>query len=150
MKRIKDLIKKIGDIPGKYKIIGVTAILVVLFLVFRGRSKPTPLQTATVSRNSIESQVSASGILSGKEAASLHFNQPGKLNYLAISTGDSVNKWEAIAALDSTQLNSVLQEALNTRRNTQATVDSIHDQLKGNDGSETFPQKATRTTPEFP
>ncbi len=148
MKRIKDLFAKIWALPRNYKIIGVILILVVLFLVFRGRGKTTPLQFASVTRNNIQSEVSASGILSGKNVSTLHFNQAGKLNYLGVANGDIVRQGETIATLDGTAFNSALQQALNNRRNTQANVDYIHDQVKGNEGDETFAQKATRTAAE--
>ena len=130
------------------KIILGLVILVVLFLVFRGRQKPVELKYASVQRNNIYSQVSASGILNGKKSVSLHFNSAGKLNYLAVGNGDIVSKGQVIATLDNTQQSVALQQALNNRRNTQANVDYIHDTVKDHSGDETFSQKATRTTAE--
>jgi RND family efflux transporter MFP subunit len=132
----------------RYKIIAIFVILVVAYLIFRGRSKPLALHYAQVSQNTITSTISASGILSGKSTANLHFNTSGKLNYLIVKNGDIIEKGKLIATLDSTQLNSILQEAINTRRNTQANVDYIHDQVKDHSGDETFAQKASRTAAE--
>ncbi len=148
MKKIKDLFKKILAIRRRNKIIIGVVILIILFFVFRGKSKPTSLQFAEVSKNNIASTITASGILSGKSVATLHFNSAGKLNYLGVKSGDSVTRGEVIASLDGTILNSSLQEALNTRRNTQANVDYIHDQVKDHSGDETFAQKATRVAAE--
>ncbi len=148
MKIFKNIFNKIKETRRRTKIIGVIVIMVVLFLVFRGRPKPVSLQFATVSKSNISSQVKASGILSGKKVAQLHFNSAGKLNYLVVANGDKVFAGQAIATLDGTALNSLLQEAINNRRSTQAIVDSIHDQVKDHSDNETFAQKATRTAAE--
>lgn len=148
MNAIRGLIRKIMGLSRRTKIILVVVLLVLVFLVLRGRNKPVVLDYATVTRDNIASQISASGSLSGKKAISLHFNMAGKLNYLPLSSGATVAKGQVIASLDTTQLNAAYQQALNNRRSTQATVDSIHDQLKDHSGDETFAQKATRTAAE--
>ncbi len=84
----------------------------------------------------------------GKKSVSLHFAIVGKLNYLGVSKGDNVTKGQIIAALDNTNLNSALQTAINNRRNTQAAVENVHDQVKDHSSDETFSQKATRTASE--
>ena len=148
MKSVKNIFNKIKNSGRRTKIIFVILILVVLFLFLRGRKKPIVLNYQTVMSNNISSDVTASGIVSGKAIASLHFNSSGKLRYFNLSSGDNVLKGQVIATLDTIALNSNLQQALNNRRNTQANVDYIHDQLKDHSGDETFAQKATRTAAE--
>jgi len=148
MNIIKNFFKRIISMRLRNKIIFGVIILVVLFFVFRGRNKIVPIAYQTVRHNDISSKVNASGILSGKSVAQLHFNSSGKLNYLGIKNGDRVIRGQVIASLDGTALNSALQEALNNRRNTQANVDYIHDTVKDHTGDETFSQKATRTAAE--
>jgi HlyD family secretion protein len=148
MGKIGVLWKKIKNSRRRTKIIGVIAILIVLFLILRGNKKPVAIQYQIVSKNDIQSTITASGILSGKNVATLHFNGAGKLNYLPVKNGDIVKKGQVIASLDTTALNAALQEAINNRRNTQANADYIHDQVKDHSGDETFAQKATRTAAE--
>lgn len=140
--------KLIKGLRRRTKVIGIIVILLVLFLVNHGNKKPVPVTYQTVSRNNIESTITASGILSGKNVSTLHFNLAGKLNYLGFNNGDTVSKGQEIASLDTTVLNSALQEALNNRRNTQANVDYVHDQVKDHNGDETFSQKAARVAAE--
>src|SRR5579859_3551991 len=104
MKRIKGFFKKILALRTRTKIIGIIVILVVLFLIFRGKGKPTPLQFAGVQVGSIQSIVSASGILNGKKSISLKFSVPGKLKYLGVGSGEMVIPGETIATIDSTEL----------------------------------------------
>ncbi|QQG47859.1 MAG: efflux RND transporter periplasmic adaptor subunit [Candidatus Woesebacteria bacterium] len=148
MEIIINFLKRLKGTRRRNKIIVIIVILIALFFVLRGRAKKVPLQYATVSKNNIESRVSASGILNGKKSVSLHFAIAGKLNYLGVSIGDNVSKGQTIAALDNTDLNSALQTAINNRRNTQAAVENIHDQVKDHSSDETFSQKATRTASE--
>ena len=148
MGRIFDFIKRIIAMRRRNKILLGLAILFVLFLIVRGRPKPVKLEFAAVTKKNVQTTVSASGVFSGKNVASLHFMASERLNFLGISNGDNVTKGQLIASLDSTSASVALQEALNTRRNTQAAVDNIHDQVKDHAGDETFSQKATRTAAE--
>ncbi len=148
MNKIKNFFKRIIGMRRRNKVILGILILVILFFVFKGRGKPVVIAYQTVAHNNIQSQVNASGILSGKNVAQLHFNLSGKLNYLGVTNGDKVSKGQIIAALDGTAFNSALQQALNNRRNTQANVDYVHDQVKDHSGDETFAQKASRTAAE--
>ncbi len=143
-----NLLKKILSVNPKIKIITIILIIIALFFIFKGKGKTINPEFVEVKRNNISSKIDGSGILSGKTVSTLHFLSSGKLNYLSVKNGDKVTKGQTIAALDSTQLNSTLQQALNTRRNTQAAVDNVHDQVKDHSSDETFSQKATRTAAE--
>lgn len=145
---LKRLIKRVTRLSRRTKIIVLLIVIVFLFIAFRGRGKTTPLSYASVTKGNITSQVSASGILSGKNTATLRFLLPGKLNYFPINVNQSVSRGQVVASLDSTTLNASLQEALNNRRNTQAALDNIYDSLKGNASTETFAQKSVRTSAE--
>jgi RND family efflux transporter MFP subunit len=70
------------------------------------------------------------------------------VKWVGVKVGQKVVKGQGIAQLDAIPLNAAYEQALNNRRNTQANVDNIHDQLKNNDSTETFAQKAIRTTAE--
>lgn len=148
MRVFKNIFNKIKNLRRRTKVIGIIIILVLIFFVSKGQKKPATLTYQTVQENNIASQISASGILSGKNTATLHFNQAGKLNYLGVKNGDAVLKGQVIATLDATTQNAAYQQALNNRRNTQANVDYVHDQVKDHSGDETFAEKAARTAAE--
>lgn len=134
----------------KKVIIGVV-LLVVLggigwFLYPKPKSNPTLF--ATAKKADIESTVSASGNLSGKNTANLKFKISGKLAYLNISSGDKVSKGQVIAGLDTQDFSITLQQAQNTLRYKQANVEKVLDDVKNHSDDESFTQKQTRTLAE--
>lgn len=111
-------------------------------------SKTQQFQFAKVKRQNIKAIVSSSGNLAGKNSANLKFKSPGKLSYINVKAGDKVFSGQLIATLDTQDLAIALKQAQNTLRDKQATVDKIHDDVKGHDTDETFTQRVTRTTAE--
>ena len=136
--------------PSRKKLIILVLLIIagVLGFVFLGQKKQAPLQFASVKRADIRSTVSSSGTLTGKNSANLKFKISGKLAYLKIKLGDTVAAGQLIAGLDTQDLSITLQQAQNTLRDKQATVDKIHDDIKDHDKDETFTQKQNRTTAE--
>ncbi|MBI3485343.1 efflux RND transporter periplasmic adaptor subunit [Candidatus Daviesbacteria bacterium] len=136
---------RLPHIPKKFLIPIILILLVGGYFLFKP-SKQEPIQTATVKRQDIKATVSASGILAGKNTADLKFIGSGKLAFISVQQGDIVKKGQSIAGLDTKSLQIALQEANNTYRDKQATVDNVLDQVKNNDTTETFTQKQNRTT----
>lgn len=135
--------------PSKKKVILFTVIIVALLGFFlSGSKKSTPLQFAEVKRQSIRSTVSASGTLTGKDVANLKFKSSGKLASINVKAGSVISEGEVIATLDTQDLSIRLQQAYNTLRDKQATVDKILDDLKDKGSDETYTQRQTRTTAE--
>lgn len=153
-------ISKILKLDRKKVVIFIVLILaVILGFNFFGRKKPVPLQFAQVKKQDIRSSVSASGMLAGKNSANLRFKVPGKLTYVNVKTGDRVLAGEVIAGLDTQDLVITLQQAQNSLRDKQATVDKVLDDIHlfqyGNGGfpnvgtgNETMTQRQLRTTAE--
>jgi len=118
------------------------------------RSRQKPLQFAAVKQQDLISTVAASGTLAGKQTANLKFKSSGKLAYLNIKSGQTVAQGQVVATLDTTDLSIQLQQAQNSLRDKQATVDKIVDDIHlfqyGNNGTsgETETQRATRTQAE--
>lgn len=145
-------------LPKRFLIIGVLVILVlVTFLYFRLSSKEQPPQFTTVKKQDLRSTVASSGTIASKQAASLKFKSSGKLAYLNFKEGDKVYLGQIIAGLDSQEQAINLQQAQNTLREKQATLDKVLDDIHlfqyGNGGfsnvgtpSETQTQKQARTT----
>lgn len=125
----------------------ILVIALVGWLVFP-KQKQEPVQFAAVKKTNIESSVSASGTLTGKDNASLRFKVTGKIGYINIKQGDNVDAGQIIAGLDTQDLSIVLQQAYNTLRTKQAIAEKILDDVKDHKSDETFTQKQTRTQAE--
>jgi RND family efflux transporter MFP subunit len=146
---------------GRGKVIIALVILVILGFVFwpKGQAKDQ-IQYQSVKRGTIQSTVSASGILTGKDNANLRFKVGGKLSYVNVKVGDKVTKGDLLAGIDVQDLNLNLETAQNNLRTAQAaldkTLDDIHLFQYGNGGfgnvgsaSETQTQKQTRVAAEM-
>ena len=142
--KIKDFLK---GMP-KWIWIVIVIVLIIVWRIVANSSSSTKVQTIKVTQGDLVQSVSTSGTVKADQYSQLTFPTGGKINWVGVKSGDKVNRGQAIAQLDPVPLNAAYQQALNVRRNTQAAVDSIHDQVKNNDSAETFAQKATRTAAE--
>lgn len=142
-------IKKFLKLTKRKIALGIV-ILIAGFLFFPQitKSNQPPLQFAQVEREDIESAVSSSGTLTGQNSAVLKFKSGGRLAYINVKPGDKVFAGQVIAGLDTQDLSIALQQARNTLTEKQATLDKIHDEVKGHDADETFTQRQTRTVAE--
>lgn len=143
------LIKWLKKLPRMYLIIGGIVILLATGVtVFSSRNKKEPVQLVTVQKQSIREVVSTSGVLTGKNTVNLKFRSAGRLSFIDVKVGDSVQSGQSISGLDTQEMAIALRQAQNSYAAKAATVDNIHDQLKGHDSDETFAQRDTRTTAE--
>lgn len=99
-------------------------IVIILSLVggyfyYRSQSKTEPLQTETVKRGDVSETISISGELVPSEYADLSFQGAGTVNRVSVKEGDAVRAGQVIASLDS----SVLQSQLNEARIAQAIAE---------------------------
>ena len=105
-------------------ILGVVLASVILIIGTTIILKPKiSTQTETVSTQSVDSQITASGSIDSQNSADLHFQIGGKLTYLPFKEGDSVNSGQTIASLDSYTIQQQLQIALNNYTITRDTFD---------------------------
>lgn len=140
---------KILRLSGK-RVIFLTGLILLIFLGFNltlGK-KQTPLQFTEVKKQDIKTVVSASGTLTGKNIAHLKFRSGGNLAYINVKAGDEVRAFQTIAGLNTQDLSIKLQQAQNTLRDKQATVDKTLDDVKDHSKDETFTQRQTRTAAE--
>lgn len=144
IEKVKNLKQKLGKWFWLIPII----VLIVIWRILIGANKSTKVQTVQVTQGNLVESVSTSGTVRADQYSQLTFPTGGKVAAVWVKAGEKVKKGAWIAQLDPISLNAIYQQALNNRRNTQAVVDNIHDQVKNNDSSETFAQKATRTTAE--
>lgn len=135
-------------IKNKKILLVAVVILGVLIKVYFSYLKIPDYELFEVRKDDITQKVIAYGEIESEEEVELNFPVSGKIASLEVEKNDHVEKDQLIASLDTVQLSASLQDALNTRRNTQATVDNIYDQLQGKESTETFAEIATRTTAE--
>ncbi len=140
-------IKKILKIPKRFLIPGIIIVLILINFLIPKNSNTVPPQFAEVKKQDLKQEISASGILNGKESATLRFKSGGKLSYVNVKVGDNVTKGQIIAGLDTQDLTIALRIAQSNFRDKKATADKIHDDLSGVT-SESFTQRQTRTTAE--
>ncbi len=153
---MRSVLRWLGKIPKWIYIIVVVLFAAVYYFFFRPSPVPQ-LQYAPVQRQDISATISVSGVMAGKNTATLHFLQGGKLSFINVKTGDRVTAGETIAGQDAQALNIALQQAENTLRDKQATVDNVLNNIHlfqyGNGGfsnvgtsNETETQRADRAT----
>jgi RND family efflux transporter MFP subunit len=157
IKKGGNLVKKVGrfiaGLKGKLtkKRLLIVGGIVLVFLIGRGifiRQKPAPVSLYEIKKGDFIDSLSASGKVKAVKEADLAFQTPGKVAWIGVKQGDFVRRGQYLAQLDATALNSVYMQSLANLRTTQATVENVHDQVKGHAGDETFAQKNTRTTAE--
>ena len=147
------------------KIFVIVAILIVVFLVYRNiqsaNAKPQYL-TQAVEKADVAQIVSETGNVDTTGRVDVYSSSTGVIEKVYVEDGASVKTNQNLLQVRSTatdqekaaayatyqSASSAYQETLNNRRNTQANVDSVHDQVKDHSGDETFAEKATRTAAE--
>ena len=153
------MVNKFKNWIGKLPLIGwilrhkfLSAVLIIIiavvgFVVFRPKAAST-VSTAKIERGTVKQELVLTGAVDATKYASLSFPTSGKIAWVGVAEGQTVKKGQALIALDKTVLAAAYQEALNTRRNTVANVNDIHNQLKDHENDETFSQVATRVAAE--
>ena len=69
--------------------------------------------TATVTRQDLVKTLEVSGEVDAKEKVDLHFVAGSRLSWVGVSQGGWVNKWQAIASVDTRTLQKQLKQDLN-------------------------------------
>lgn len=92
-------------------IIGIVLVALGLWQWSRSRSL-SDIETARVARNQITEVVSSSGKTKTLEQVDLHFQTGGRLAWVGIKEGDTVFAGQAIASLDTRELQKNLEKAL--------------------------------------
>ncbi|MBI2019966.1 efflux RND transporter periplasmic adaptor subunit [Candidatus Daviesbacteria bacterium] len=155
---MKNGLKALRKINKRFIIIGLIILALVGFFIFPRRPQDT-FEFYTVARSDIKEVVSASGILTGQNSLDLKVKSGGKITYLGVKEGDEVSQGQLLVSTDSRQQQIALNEAKNTLRDKQATVDKVIDDIHlfqygmggfANIGSsnETMTQRQLRTTAE--
>ncbi len=109
----------------------ITLIFVALigYLVYRVQSAASIAkeQTYTVKRETLQDILALSGEIDATEKASLHFQSGGRLSWVGVKEGDTINKFQGIASLDPRQLQKTLEKYLNTFSKERRDFDQSND-----------------------
>jgi len=161
----KKIIRWFRKTSMRNKIITIIAILLVGFLIFRqiqSSNTQTQYLTQAAEKTNISQIVSETGNVGTTGRVDVYSNSTGVIEKIYVEDGTPVKINQYLFQVRSTatdqekaaayatyqNASSAYQQALNNRRNTQAAVDNVHDQVKDHSGDETFTQKATRTAAE--
>lgn len=148
MQKVLGSLKDIRKRMGKWFWVVLVILSIIGWRIAVSANKTTKVQLVEVTRGELVQSVSTSGEIKADQHSQLTFPSGGKISWVGVKIGQKVVKGQAIAQLDSISLYAAYQTALNNYRNYQASADNVLDSLKGNDTTETFSQKATRTTAE--
>lgn len=148
MKKILDSVKNYRQRLGRWFWVILVIFLIVVWRIAVSINKTTKVQATQVARGELVESVSTSGSVKADQYSQLTFSSGGLVSRVGVKAGQKVVYGQTIAQLDTVPLNAAYEQALNNHRNYQAIAGQVLDSLKGNDTTETFTQKATRTTAE--
>ncbi|MFV1917412.1 MAG: efflux RND transporter periplasmic adaptor subunit, partial [Patescibacteria group bacterium] len=153
LKKSKDLAQKTltstkKKFTGKRIVIAIVVLLVGFWVIKRSTRSKFDVDVQTVKRQRFVDSVLASGEVAADEAIDLNFETGGTVAEVAVKLGQVVKKGDLIAKLDTTSLYSTYLSAEADLRAKEAALNSVYDDLQGNESTETFAEISTRTTTE--
>lgn len=119
-KRIQSLLHSTVEFTKKrWKLLLILVIIAagIVFFVLRSRAQEAEKNKPTfvpVERTEVKKVLELSGVVDAKEKARMRFAAGGKLVYLPVGEGDSVEKWQTIATIDRSTLQKQIEQDLNT------------------------------------
>ncbi len=126
----------------------LVAILAVVGIGWRrqaaAQKKQAQVQIAQVKKGDVEQDLVVSGQIKAERVAKLTFPTSGKLAYVNVSEGDTVNYGQSLMGLDAGDLDSAVREAWYRYLAAEANAKLIEDEVKGHDSDESFTQKNAR------
>jgi RND family efflux transporter MFP subunit len=127
MQTIFSFLKKtLSFLRKKWKLILILAVILVVgsFLFRRSQaSKEKVLKTITPEKAHLIKTLDVSGIIDAKDRATLRFAGGGKIVYLGAKEGDLVKRGQAIAKIDTRDLQKRMQQDLNLYFNERMDFD---------------------------
>jgi membrane fusion protein, macrolide-specific efflux system len=110
----------------------------------RAAVKSSQIETVIAERRDVKKTIIWSGSIKADKQATLNFPAPGKLAYLNVEVGDRVNKWQALAGMDTGDLRAAERAALYRYQSADANAKLVEDQVKNHAADESFTQKNER------
>lgn len=100
---------------SRKKLTGFILLIILILGIFiwqKINATDKTIKTTTVKKGEIVKLVSASGKVASEEEVELKFQTSGLLTWVGVKEGDHVNAWQAIAQLDTRELQKNLEKAL--------------------------------------
>ena len=116
MKKIKDFLSKAKHQIFKRKwlsIIILVAIIIGAFWYQKRQAQTPDFEIITPQLNDIRQTLDLGGSVEADIKAELRFPSVGKLGWVGVKEGDTINKWQALASLDKTSLKKGLEKNVN-------------------------------------
>ncbi len=112
----------------KLVIIGIIAIILIWFFFFRSKPEAgkTKIETTPVQLQKIKETVSSSGKTKAATQVDLKFQTGGRLAWIKVKEGDTVNKYQALAGLDHQELQKNLTKSLRDYSQTRNDYEEAH------------------------
>ncbi len=104
-------------------IAAIVVIAVVAVIALRPFGKAKTVETATVTRGSLESTVELAGTLTARESRALAFGTAGTVASVGVSVGDVVSAGQVLAHLDDTVVGTQVAAAEKALASAQARLD---------------------------
>ncbi|MDD5415947.1 MAG: efflux RND transporter periplasmic adaptor subunit [Candidatus Daviesbacteria bacterium] len=116
----------------------------------------------TVQKHTVTEIVTESGIVATNGSVNIYSPTNGVIDQVFVANGESINENQVLFTVKSTATSqekttayaayeaavAAVKQAENTHRETLATVERVHDDVKNHSKDESFLQKETRTTAE--
>lgn len=129
-------------------LLAAMALAIILIPRVISNSKNKSVATSEIKKGKVEEELILSGEVKADKFAELYFQSSGKIAWIGVEEGQKVVKGQTLAKLDTVKLSADLQRAYADLREAQATLDKVHDDVKGHSADETFTQRESRTTAE--
>lgn len=115
------IIKKAIDFFSRHKIFFSFFLIIALIGAFTVPPKVNSLlkgpaenyETQKAGQENLQATVSASGEIEAENKVELKFQTSGRLAWVGVKEGDYVEKWQAVASLDKSELEKTLKKELN-------------------------------------
>lgn len=140
---------KLPKIVRSKKTPAVFGILIIAyFILTRGAQDITLIETKPVEQKTLQTQVSAPGVVASQSSATSRFSTSGKLVWLGIEEGQYVYAGQAIASIDAEPFQIALRQAQQDVTGADAVLSQVYDEQKKQTAAENFDQKIRRTAAE--
>lgn len=149
-KFVKKILKRVPKfLRSKRIIFGLAILILVLFFVStRGSAKKDSIKTAQVTRQTLVSEVSASGRVDSLHTSTLHFAVSGQVVWVGVAEGNYVRRGQAIAVLDRERFEIAIRQAEQDVVAADAELVKVYDDISKASGAESFDNRIKRTAAE--
>lgn len=148
MKKLAKVFKKIVRVLRSKKILFLPIFTLIIFLATRGGPNENLIKTAPVEEKTLQSLVSASGVIKPQSLASLKFLTSGKVVWVGVKEGNYVKKGQVVASLDKEPYEIALRQAEQDVNAADAVLSQVYDEQQKQTAAENFDQKIRRTSAE--